>query len=65
MSELIIGVILGVIGMGYFVYGKRQKHVPAFISAIGLFTVPYFISNIYILILVGIAFMVMPFYVDF
>ncbi len=65
LSELIVGVFLGVIGMGYFVYGKRQKHTPAFLSAIGLFIAPYFTSNIYILIGIGIVLILFPFYVDF
>jgi hypothetical protein len=65
VAEIIVGVVLGVIGMGYFVYGKRQKHAPAFLSAIGLFFAPYLVSNIYILIAVGIVFIIMPFYVDF
>ncbi|VAW95894.1 hypothetical protein MNBD_GAMMA22-1895 [hydrothermal vent metagenome] len=64
MSEMVIGVVLGIIGMGYFVYGKRQKHVPSFLAAVGLFTVPYFISNIYILILIGILLIIMPFFID-
>ena len=65
MSEMITAVFFGVIGMGYFIYGKRQKHLPAYISAIGLFIAPYFTPNIYILIIVGIIFILMPFYVDF
>ncbi|MFV2061150.1 MAG: hypothetical protein ACC653_10745 [Gammaproteobacteria bacterium] len=65
MSELIVGVFMGVIGMGYFVYGKRQKHTPAFLSAIGLFLAPYLTSNIYTLIGVSIVLILMPFYFDF
>ncbi len=64
MSEVIISVILGIIGTGYFVYGKRQKHVPSFLAAVGLFTVPYFISNVYILIFTGLLLVAMPFFVD-
>ncbi len=64
MAGVVIGIILGIIGMGYFAYGKRQKHVPSFLAAVGLFTAPYFISNVYILILVGILLVAMPFFVD-
>ena len=65
MGEMITGVFLGVIGMGYFVYGKRQKHIPAYIAAIGLFIAPYFTPNIYILLLVGIILILMPFFIEF
>jgi len=40
LTELIIGIFMGVIGMGYFVYGRKQKHTPAYLSAIGLFVAP-------------------------
>jgi len=65
MAELIISIFLGVIGMGYFVYGKRQKHAPAFFAAIGLFIAPYFTPNVYVLILVGVLLIIMPFLIEF
>lgn len=65
MGELITALFLGVIGMGYFIYGKRQKHLPAYIAAIGLFIAPYFTPNIYALLLVGLVLMIFPFYIDF
>ena len=49
-STLIWGVIFGSIGLGFFVYGKKQKSVIPLLSGIGLMIFPYFISNIYILI---------------
>ena len=60
-STLIWGVIFGAIGLGFFVYGKKQKSVIPFISGLGLMVLPYFISNIYILVLSGIVLVALPF----
>jgi hypothetical protein len=54
-STLMWGVIFGSIGLGFFVYGKRQKAAIPLLSGIGLMVFPYFISNPYILILLGIV----------
>ena len=60
-SILIWGVIFGSIGLGFFVYGKKQKAIIPLLSGIGLMAVPYFISNMYILILSGIVLVALPY----
>ena len=60
-STLIWGVIFGSIGLGFFVYGKKQKAIIPLLSGIGLMIVPYFISNMYILILSGIIMVALPY----
>lgn len=62
-GTLMWGVIFGSIGLGFFVYGKKQKAIVPLISGVGLICVPYFISNTYILILSGIALIAMPFFI--
>jgi hypothetical protein len=62
-STLIWGVIFGSIGLGFFVYGKKQKAIIPLFSGIGLIVVPYFISNVYILILSGIVLVALPYLV--
>jgi len=62
-STLIWGVIFGSIGLGFFVYGKKQKAIIPILCGIGLMVSPYFISNIYILILTGIVLVVMPYFI--
>lgn len=63
LSTLIWGVIFGSIGLGLFVYGKKQKAVIPLFCGIGLMVAPYFISNVYILILAGIVMAALPFFV--
>jgi hypothetical protein len=54
-------MIFGSIGLGFFVYGKKQKSVLPLFSGIGLMVFPYFISNIYILLISGIVLIAIPF----
>jgi hypothetical protein len=63
ISTLIWGFLFGSIGLGFFVYGKKQKSIIPLLSGIGLMVIPYFISNIYILILTGIVLLVLPFFI--
>ena len=60
-SILMWGVIFGSIGLGFFVYGKKQKAIIPFFSGIGLIVFPYFISNVFILIITGIVLVALPF----
>ena len=62
-STLIWGVLFGSIGLGFFVYGKKQKTIVPIICGVGLMVFPYFISNLYILILLSIVLVVLPFFV--
>ena len=60
---LMLGVLFGSIGLGFFVYGKKQKAVIPFVSGIGLMALPYIISNIYILILLCIGLVFLPYFI--
>ncbi len=62
-STLMWGMIFGSIGLGFFVYGKKQKAVIPLISGIGLIVVPYFISNIYLLVLSGMVLIALPYFI--
>jgi predicted membrane protein len=62
-SLLIWGMIFGAIGLGFFMYGKKQKAVVPLITGIALFVFPYFISNVYALVTVGAGLVVLPYFV--
>ena len=62
-STLMWGMIFGSIGLGFFVYGKKQKAVIPFFSGIALIAFPYFISNVYVLVLFGIVLISLPFFI--
>ncbi|MBI5593208.1 MAG: hypothetical protein HY881_22315 [Deltaproteobacteria bacterium] len=62
-STLVWGVIFGSIGLGFFVYEKKQKAVIPLCCGIGLMVFPYFISNSYLLILSGIVLVALPYFI--
>ncbi|MGC1455503.1 MAG: hypothetical protein WA946_09995 [Nitrospirota bacterium] len=64
-STLLWGLLYGSIGMGYFVYGKRQQRVAALLSGIGLIVFPYFVSNVWLSIVIGVALMALPYFLRF
>jgi len=62
-SLLIWGMIFGSIGLGFFIYGKKQGAVIPLLVGIALFFFPYFISDVYLLVLAGTALVVTPYFV--
>jgi hypothetical protein len=63
ISTLLWGIIFGSIGLGFFVYGKKQKAIVPILSGIGLMVFPYFISNVYVMILSGIVMVALPYFI--
>jgi predicted membrane protein len=62
-SLLVSAMIFGSIGLGFYIYGKRQKAKVPLYCGIALFIFPYFVSNIYTLIAVGFTLVALPFFV--
>jgi len=62
-SLIIWGIIFGAMGLGYIAYGRKEKAVIPLCSGVALCLVPYIISNIYLMVMVGILLVVMPFFV--
>ena len=64
-ATLFLGVFFGSIGLGYFIYGIRQRSIVPWIAGVCLMLLPYFIGNGYLLILVAVLLMLAPKYIDF
>jgi hypothetical protein len=62
-SMLLWGVVFGSIGLGFFIYGRKQQAVVPLVVGIALFVVPYVISNLYLLLLAGIILVALPYFV--
>ena len=65
MNELFAGMIAGVFGMAYFVYGKRQSKFAPMICGVALCVYPYFIDSLLWLGVIGVVLLVVPFVTDF
>lgn len=64
-TTLYAGVILGSIGLGYIVYGRKQRNPIALISGVVLCGIPYCTSNIIFFAAVGIALITLPFLIRY
>ena len=60
-TTLLIGMIAGVFGVAYFVYGKKQAKLSALISGVLLCVYPYFIESVALLCIIGIVLLAAPF----
>jgi hypothetical protein len=60
--HIVVYVIFGALGMGYFVYGKRQKMLVPLFCGVGLMAYPYFVSNAVLLVVIGAVLLAVPYY---
>lgn len=60
---IFFSLFYGAIGLGFFVYGRRQRMAVPFFSGVGLMVVPYFIHSLWLLLLSGIILMALPYYI--
>jgi hypothetical protein len=62
-SIILWSLLFGSIGLGFFVYGKKQKAVVPLFSGLVLMIYPYFVSNSILLVAIGTALVVLPFFI--
>ncbi|PCJ41496.1 MAG: hypothetical protein COA71_08025 [SAR86 cluster bacterium] len=59
-SNILWGLIFGSIGLGYFIYGKKQSNIVVRYSGVALMIYPYFINNIVALPVIGVCLLFLP-----
>ena len=59
-SSLLWGLLFGSIGLGYFIYGKKQKAVVPLVCGLALMLFPYFVSNTMVLVGIGALLAAIP-----
>jgi len=52
---LLSSVIIGSVGMGLFMYGKRQRRTPHLVVGIVLMAYTYFVSSIPLMFVIAVA----------
>lgn len=62
-TTLFLGLIFSSIGLGYFIYGKKQKMIVPFICGIVLMIFPYFIENNLLISAIGMIFSLIPWFI--
>jgi dolichol kinase len=64
-TSLIIGVLTGAFGVGYFIYGKRQQQIVPLLAGILLCIYPYFVDNLIISLVIAAVLLIAPFFIRF
>ena len=59
-TTLLVSVLFSSIGAGYFLYGRKQAHVIPRLTGIALCVYPYFLSNGYTMVIVGLLLTALP-----
>jgi len=61
--KIIVWLVTGALGTGYFIYGKKQSSMAFMLSGIALGVYPYLFGNLIVLIVIGVVLAVVPFLV--
>ena len=64
-ANLLLSILFGALGLGYVVYGRRQRKGSALIAGVGLMVFPYFVASMLATLALGFALVVAPLFVDF
>jgi len=62
-SIMLWSVLFGGIGLGFFIYGKKQRAIVPLFSGIALFIFPYFMPSVLTLVIVGIVLIAIPYFI--
>lgn len=62
-ANILWSLLFGSIGLGFFLYGKKQGQLVPLISGLLLMAYPYFISNTALLVAIGVALTVTPYFI--
>lgn len=63
MASLLWGVVFSAIGAGYIAYGRRQGALVVALCGAALLVYPWFVSNSWWLVGIGVALMAIPYFV--
>jgi hypothetical protein len=61
-ASLLWGLLFGSIGLGFLIYGRKQRAVVPLVCGLALMVFPYFVSNTILLVLIGVVLMAIPYF---
>jgi hypothetical protein len=64
-TTLLVSVLFSSIGAGYLLYGRKQAQVIPLLTGIALCVYPYFLSNGYAIMIVGLLLTALPWLIRF
>jgi hypothetical protein len=48
-GSLFLPMVIGAVGAGFFIYGKKQGRLPQMVGGLALCVYPYFIPNLWLM----------------
>jgi hypothetical protein len=61
-TSLLLGLTFSSIGLGFFIYGRKQALAAPLLCGLALMVLPYFISSNALLIAIGVGLCVIPYF---
>jgi len=61
-AQLLWGLVFGSIGFGFFLYGKKQRAPVPLTCGLALMLYPYFVTNAYLLVAIGVVLCAVPYF---
>ena len=65
VGVLLWGLLFSSIGLGFFLYGKKQRAVVPLVCGLVLMIYPYFIPNVIALVAIGVVLIAVPYFFKF
>jgi predicted membrane protein len=62
---LLWSLLFSSVGLGFFLYGKKQQALVPLFSGLALMIYPYFVSNSILLVAIGVVLVAVPYFVRF
>jgi predicted membrane protein len=62
VGVLLWGLLFSSIGVGFFLYGKKQRAVVPLVCGLALMVYPYFIPNVMVLVAIGVVLIAVPYF---
>jgi predicted membrane protein len=62
VGVLLWGLLFSSIGLGFFLYGKKQRAVVPLVCGLVLMIYPYFIPNVIVLVAIGVVLIAVPYF---
>jgi predicted membrane protein len=60
---LLWGLLFSSIGLGFFVYGKKQRAVVPLVCGLVLLVFPYFVSSTVLVVAIGVVLVAIPYFI--
>ena len=61
-ASLLWGLLFGSVGLGFFIYGKKQQALVPLLCGMALMIFPYFVTSTLMLVTIGFVLIALPYF---